>query len=424
MSSDTSTQAEDRQIDVAVEVGDGWTRKLTITLSPERVGRARAAERKRLSKRVRIKGFRRGKVPTDVIEQRYGDFLDEHVRSALVEQAYREAVDETGLRPAGAAQITNVRYAPGDRLTFQAEFEIMPSVDLERVGGFRIEREVAPVTDEEVGEILDRIRSEHADWKRVERSPNEGDRVSVVIEPLDSAEAEPKGEARPYQFVLGSGQALDDVEAGIRSLAPGEEGAFEVTFEAEAEGGPGEKRHLHIRLDTVEEQVLPELDDALARRVGDFEGLDALKAAVREDLEKHHAEQAEDRVRGQIMQSVIDANPFAVPRALVERYLDEMIRAPEGADVEKVRQARRELEPMAEARIKEQLILDRLIEREDLEATDAEVREEIERLAERQGISTQEFRRRLAREGRFESVGRNLAVEKVFEYLKRESEID
>ena len=136
MSADISVgEAQDRQLDVAVEVGDGWTRKLTITIPPERVGRARAAERKRLGKRVRIKGFRRGKIPTDVIEQRYGEFLDEHVRSVLVEEAYREAVKETELRPAGAAHITNVQYAPGERLTFQAEFEIMPSVKLDRVGG-------------------------------------------------------------------------------------------------------------------------------------------------------------------------------------------------------------------------------------------------------------------------------------------------
>ena len=165
MALDTSTeQAEDRDLDVAVEVGDGWTRRLTITVSPTRVGRARAAERKRLGKSVRMKGFRRGKIPADVLEQRYGDFLDEHVRSSLVEQAYREAVDETELRPAGAAQITNVQYAPGERLTFQAEFEIMPTVKLDRVGGFRLAREVEPVTDTEVERILDSIRSEHAEW--------------------------------------------------------------------------------------------------------------------------------------------------------------------------------------------------------------------------------------------------------------------
>jgi trigger factor len=425
MSADTSTeQGQKRQIDVAVEVGDGWTRRLTITIPPERVGRARAAERKRLGKRVRIKGFRRGKIPADVIEQRYGDFLDEHVRSVLVEEAYREAVDEAELRPAGAAHITNVQYAPGERLTFQAEFEIMPTVTLERVGGFKIQRETAPVTDEEVTQILDRIRSEHADWSEVDRSPDDGDRVSVAIEPLPDADAEPKGEARPYQFVLGSGQALEGVERAIKGMSAGEDGAFDIAFAGEDEGGATETRRLHIRLDTVEEQVLPELDDELASKVGDFEDVASLEEAVRGDLQKHHDDEAEGRLRGQIMQAVIDANPFAVPRALVDRYLDEMIQAPEDADPDKVREARTELAPMAEGRIKEQLILDRIIESQELKATDDEIRREIEQLAARRGVSTAELRRQLAREGSFEAVGRNLAVEKVFEYLKGESGID
>ena len=424
MSADISTEeTQNRQLDVAVEVCDGWTRKLTITIPPERVGRARAAERKRLGKRVRIKGFRRGKIPVDVIEQRYGDFLDEHVRSALVEEAYREAVDETELRPAGAAHITNVQYAPGDRLTFQAEFEIMPSVTLDRLGGFKLERETAPVTDEEVGEILERIRSEHADWNEVERSPVDGERVSVAIEPLPEPDSEPTGEARPYQFVLGSGQALEDVESAIKGIVPGNAGTFEITFAGEGEDAISETRRLHIRLDTVEEQVLPDLDDSLAEKAGDFEDLTALDEAVRSDLARHHEEEGEARLRGQIMQAVIDANPFAVPHALVDRYLDEMIQAPDDADPEKVREARTELAPLAEGRIKEQLVIDKIIGLHELQASEEEVRDEIERLADAREISTQELRRQLAREGSFESVGRNLAVEKVFEYLKGESSI-
>ena len=394
MSADISTEeTQNRQLDVAVEVGDGWTRKLTITIPPERVGRARAAERKRLGKRVRIKGFRRGKIPTDVIEQRYGDFLDEHVRSALVEEAYREAVDETELRPAGAAHITNVQYAPGDRLTFQAEFEIMPSVTLDRLGGFKLERETAPVTDEEVGEILERIRSEHADWNEVERSPVDGERVSVAIEPLPEPDSEPTGEARPYQFVLGSGQALEDVESAIKGIVPGNAGTFEITFAGEGEDAISETRRLHIRLDTVEEQVLPDLDDSLAEKAGDFENLTALDEAVRSDLARHHEEEGEARLRGQIMQAVIDANPFAVPHALVDRYLDEMIQAPEDADPEKVREARTELAPLAEGRIKEQLVIDKIIGLHELQASEEEVRDEIERLADAREISTQELRR-------------------------------
>lgn len=426
MAADTSTeQTGNSDLDVAVEVGDGWTRRLTITVSPSRVGRARAAERKRLGKRVRMKGFRRGKIPTDVIEQRYGDFLDEHVRSSLVEQAYREAVDETELRPAGAAQITNVQYAPGERLTFQAEFEIMPTVKLDRVGGFRLEREVEPVTDEEVQRILDSIRSEHAEWQDIDRQPVDGDRVSVTIEPIATLEDDPSGEASPYQFVLGSGQALEDVEAAIKELSPGEARAFAVSFASEEEGSAdeGELRNLHISLDAVEEQLLPDLDDELAARVGEFDDVAGLEDTVRTDLARHHEDEAEGRLRGQLMEALIDANPFALPVALVDRYLDEMIQAPEDADPEKIREARSEIAPLAERRIKEQMVLDHLVEREGLEASEEEVKAEIEKLAERRDMAPQELRRRLAREGGIETLGRNLAVEKVFEYLKRESEI-
>ena len=245
----------------------------------------------------------------------------------------------------------------------------------------------------------------------------------MAIEPLPEPDSEPTGEARPYQFVLGSGQALEDVESAIKGIEPGNAGTFEITFAGEGEEAVSETRRLHIRLDSVEEQVLPDLDDALAAKAGDFEDLAALEEAIRSDLARHHEDEGEARLRGQIMQAVIDANPFAVPHALVDRYLDEMIQAPEDADPEKVQEARKELAPLAEGRIKEQLVIDKIIERQELHASDEEVREEVERLAEARGISTAELRRQLAREGSFESVGRNLAVEKVFEYLKGESSI-
>ena len=105
-------------VDVAVEVGDGWSRRLTITVSPERVTRARARERNRLSKSIRLKGFRKGRVPPDVVEQRFGVELDQIVQERLIEEAYREAVDATDLQPVGAASVSNV--SPRDALSASA----------------------------------------------------------------------------------------------------------------------------------------------------------------------------------------------------------------------------------------------------------------------------------------------------------------
>lgn len=425
MATDTSNRKKSDGVQVAVEVGDGWSRRLTITVAPERVARARSKERERLAKSIRLKGFRKGKVPAAVVEQRFGPDLDAFVTERLIETAYREAVELEELRPAGAASISNVQYAPGERLIFQAEMEIVPTVEIARDGGFRLARKVEPVTDEEVREILDRIRAEHADWAAVERAPAEGDRVAVRVAPLAEGEETPGGEPKAYRFPLGSGQALPDVEKAIATLAPGEAGTFLVEFPAEEEGAEPTRRRLHIALEGVEERVLPELDDDLAARVtdGKHPTVAALEATIREDLARHHEDEAEGRLRGQLLESLIDANPFTIPAALVDRYLDGMLRAPEDADPDELRQAKDSLRPHAERQIKEEMILDRLIEREELEPAEEEVSARVAEIAERRGMPPASLRRKLEKDGQLASLRRNLAVEKAFEYLKSRSEI-
>jgi trigger factor len=425
MGTDTSERKKSDGVQVAVEVRDGWSRRLTITVEPERVARARSKERERLAKSIRLKGFRKGKVPTSVVEQRFGPDLDAFVTERLIETAYREAVQLEDLRPAGAASISNVQYAPGERLIFQAEMEIVPTVEIVRDRGFRLSRTVDPVTDEEVREILERIRAEHAAWAPVDRAPAKGDRVAVRVAPLSEGEESPAGEAKAYRFALGGGQALPDVEKAIATLAPGEAGTFLVEFPAEQEGAEAERRRLHIALEGVEAQVLPELADELAASVtgGEHPTLAALEETIRADLARHHEEEAEGRLRGQLLEALIDANPFTLPASLVDRYLDGMLRAPEDADSEELRQAKESLRPHAERQIKEEMILDRLIEREELEPSESEVSEKLDGLAERRGMPSAALRRKLEKDGQLASLRRNLAVEKAFEYLKARSEI-
>ncbi len=413
-------------LDVAVEIGDGWSRKLTITVAPERVASARAKERNRLSKSIRLKGFRKGRVPPEVVEQRFGLELDQIVQERLIEEAYREAVDSTEITPAGAASISNVQYAPGERLTFQADVEIMPTVELSRVGGFKLKRDTQPVTDEEVQEILDRVLSDFADWKEVDRQASAGDQVAVRVTPLSEGEEAPTAEAKPYRFVLGTGQALPDVEQAITTLAPGESGSFLVEFPGESEGTELERRQLFIAVDTVEEQVLPELDDELVKRAtgGAQETTAELEEIIRADLGKHHEDEAEGRLRGAILEALIEANSFSLPVSLVNRYLDGMLRAPEGADGDELKQARDSLAPHAERQIKEEMILDRLIEREGFRPDEEDVERKIEELAERSSMAPGALRRRLEKEGQLESLRRNLAVDRAFEYLEAQSEIE
>lgn len=418
-------------VEVTLTEGEGWERTLTVTVSEERVAKTRAAETGRFSRSVKLKGFRKGKVPAAVVEQRFGEQIDERVQQRLLDEAYRQALEDAEISPAGPGRITDIRYEPGQPFVFKAELEVMPKVRLQRTGGFQVDRTVAPVTDDEVAEILERIRDENADWAVVDRRPEIGERVSVRIAPLRAGEDTPAGEGTPYQLVLGEGKALDDVEEAIRTLEPGDSGIFEIEFPAEDDGserGDAEEtpaapitRRLHITLGEVEEKDLPELTDEFASEVGPFETVGELEAAVRDDLARHHEKEAEDELRSRLMNALREANPFVVPQALVDRYIENMIQAPDETDADELRRMREAIGPHAERQIRDQLLLEAIIDQEDLAPTPDELEGRIAELAESRGVAPTKLRRDLVREGRLDTLGQNLAVEKAFAYLKQQS---
>jgi len=199
-----------------------------------------------------------------------------------------------------------------------------------------------------------------------------------------------------------------------------------VGFPAETEDAEAEQRQLFVAVDSVEEQVLPELDDELVKRAtgGAQQTTAELEEVVRSDLARHHEDEAEGKLRGEILEALIQANAFSLPRSLVNRYLDGMLRAPEDADGDELNQARESLAPHAERQIKEEMLLDRVIEQEGLQADEESVERKIEELAERSKMAPGAVRRRLEKEGQFESLRRNIAVDRAFEYLKSQSEIE
>lgn len=425
MAVDQTSRSTD--IEVSLVEGEGWKRTLTVTVPSDRVTRTRTAETGRLSRSINLKGFRKGKVPVAVLEQKYGARIDDRVQQRLLDEAYREALDQQNLTPAGPCLITDVKYRPGEPFVFQAELEVMPTIRLDRLGGFKLDRTVAEVTDEEVRQLLERIREENATWIEVDRQPATNDRVSVRISPLVGEEEHPEGDGTAYQLVLGSGEAIENVEKAIQTLRPGNEGVFLIEFPDESEDGEaGEtvSRRLHVRLESVEQRDLPELNDELAARVGKFETAADLEKTVREDLVRHHEHEAESRLRGELMAAIVEANPFVVPRTLIDRNIVDILGgAPEKIEPGELDRAREAIGPQVERRIREQLILDRIIEREGLEPTPEAVEAEIEAIAARRGVPPGKLRRELARDGGLEGLGRNLAVENTFGYLKDQSGI-
>ncbi len=401
-------------------------RRVTVTVEPGHVAATRRKEGKKLGKSVRIKGFRKGKVPPRVIEERYGPAIDERTITALVNEGFREAVRDHDLHTVGEPSVDDVKYEPGESLSFSVDVEVMPEFTLERLGGFRIERPEVQVEEADIDELLAGMAGDRAVLEPVERCPETGDVVSVQIRPADpDPDSEEGTEQKPFRFELGAGYAIPDVERSIVGLEPGSSGVFDVAYPDDFgnEDLAGSTRSLEIELVDVQAKRLPELDDDFARDVGEFETIDELRTAVRDDLIRHREEEADGTVREQVLDAVLDANSFEVPPGLVSSYLDRVLEAPEDADPERIAQARESVRPAVERQIKRDLVLERLIDDHDAEPTSEDVAERLREIGEKNGLSVSEVRQRLAKEKRLDALRRDMAVSKVFDMLLEQSEV-
>jgi trigger factor len=306
--------------------------------------------------------------------------------------------------------------------------EVKPDLKLERIGKFALKRTVPKVTEDKVVAQLNELREQKAPWTPIAgEKPKLKDLVHVTIATRESAEGgegEPR-DPQPYQLVLGEGQAIPEVEERIMGLVPGETVDATVHFPSDfpEEAKRGQSRDVRITLHEVKRQQLPELDDAFAREVGDFESLEALRRAVRLDLEKDAEREADAQVRRDLIDQIAQANRVVPPRPLVERAMYTYAQA-YGIPEDRWPDFSREFAPIAEAQVRRDLILDWLVEHHDLRATEAEVEQRIAELALRRGTPAAELSASLEKAKRLRDLERGLTEEKVFAFLLSQSTVE
>ncbi|MDX1648111.1 MAG: trigger factor [Longimicrobiales bacterium] len=411
---------------ISVEEKERWRRRMEVTIPASVVQAEERKAAQKIAAQANLKGFRKGRVPRKVIESRFGGALRQEAVDKLVGTAYREALAARELRPISEGELEDLRYQPEEDLTFAISFDVEPRFDIERVGGFVVERTVEPVADDQVDQVLGRIREQNAVWQPMEEgTPTVKDLVSVQITRLDD-EGRPEGDPREYDLVLGQGDAIPDIEDAIQTLQPGESGVFDVSFPEDFpdESRRGDTERVRIKLEALRTMDLPELDDDLARQVGDFDSLDELRSKVREDMEKEAEQQAEARVRGRLLDFIIEANPFEVPASMVQRYADGLIgeQANELPE-ERLSEFREQIRPQAERAVKRILIIERIAEMEGLTATEEDIDDRIEEIAEANNTDAAKVYAQLQKSGRLQSLERELTEKAVFDFLEEQSEI-
>jgi len=401
------------KIEFTPRASEGVERHIQVSVPPEAVKDAEDKAAKRYASTVRLPGFRPGKAPATVVRQKFGEAIRQEALESIVREAYQEFVEKESIKVAAQPHIHDLKFEEGKPLTFELHLEVRPTIELARTNGFRIQRPAATVTEEQLVQQLEQIRDEKATWTPVTEKPLPGDMVNVQI-----ATGPDSGEAKSYPLVLGAGQAIPGIEELVMEATPGETVERPVKWPDDFpdEAQRGQTKIVRITLNEVKRKSAPPLDDALAREVGDFESLDALRKAVRTDMERHAEHEVEAGVRQQLIDQIIAANAFDVPKSWVQQFIENYAEAYKVPSDER-EQFSGELRGMAERQIRRDLVIETLAEKEGLTATEKDLDDRIAEQAEKRGANPGQIYAQLEKSGRLKEMERSITEDKVFKWL-------
>ncbi|RLM11549.1 trigger factor [Gibbsiella quercinecans] len=373
---------------VSVETTQGLGRRLSITVPADVISQAVKKELNNAAKNVRIDGFRKGKVPMNIVERRYGASVRQDVLGDLMQRNFVDAIIKEKVNPAGAPNYQPGEYKEGEDFTFTVEFEVYPEVELKGLETIEVEKPVVDVNDADVDAMLETLRKQQASWKETDRAVAAEDRVTVDFTGAIDGEEFEGGKAADFVLAMGQGRMIPGFEEGLVGHKAGEEFTIDVSFPEDyhAENLKGKAAKFAIVLKKVEERELPELTEEFIKRFGVADGsLDGLRAEVRKNMERELKGAVRNRIKTQAIDGLIAANEIDVPAALVDGEIDVLRRQAAqrfGGNEQQALELPRELfEEQAKRRVVVGLLLSEVISSHELKADEDRVKVLIEEMA-------------------------------------------
>jgi trigger factor len=308
-------------MDVQLETPGGLVRQLRVRIPADRIATALDSRLKNIASRARIPGFRPGKAPYKIVEQQYGETARLEVIQELVRGSYPEAVDQAGVHPASAPSFEVVAEKAGEPLEYLARFEVYPEIRLNALSELKVERPVVQVAGQDIDKVVESMRRARRTLAPVERKAREGDVCKLSFEGFVDGTAFPGGKGEDVQLEIGEKRFLPDLENGVAGHGAGESFTVDVQFpdDYRNEQLKGRKAQFKVELKDVKEPRLPELDAAFlkAQGVEEGQGVDALRAKIKAALELERDKAVHNRLKTQVLEQILAANPIPVPRAMV-----------------------------------------------------------------------------------------------------------
>jgi trigger factor len=417
------------------ETSSSTKREIQVEIPAEEVARETESLIQKYQKVARLPGFRRGHVPASIIRQRFAGDIKNDVVDALVPRYFRKQADKLGLIPVSQPRVTDLHLREGEPLRFKASFEVMPEIRAEGYKQLRADKPTISVTDEEVEQSLNDLREQHAMFTSVEGRPlTDGDfaQVSLNGKPKD-------GEGNPVHMddilvEIAGKNTMPEFTENLRRAAAGDERSFDVTYPEDSSDKrlAGKTFTYTVKVQSIKQKSLPELNDQFAKELGEFAGLDEVRKRIREGMEAERKHAAEREAKDKLVAELVKRNEFEVPEALVERQIDIRLErglralAAQGMkpedikkmDFNRLRAGQRE---QALQEVKASLLLDKIAEEENIEVSDAEIDQEVEALAKQSKQTPEAIRARLTRDGALDRIRNRIRNEKTLDFLYHQS---
>lgn len=412
---------------------------LSVTVPAEKVDKAIDQAFKKVVKQINVPGFRKGKVPRPIFEQRFGvEALYQDAVDILLPEAYGEAIDETGIKPVDQPEINVTSIEKGSEMTFEAIVVVEPEVELGEYKGVEIEKQEVELTEEEVQESIDHQLGHLAEMVvREDGAVEDGDTVNIDFDGYVDGEQFEGGQAEGYDLEIGSGSFIPGFEEQLVGVKTGEEKDVTVTFPEEyhAEELAGKEATFKTKVNEIKYKDVPELTDEIANELdAEANTVDEYKENVRKRLAEQKETDAENAQKEEAINKAANNASIEIPEAMINTELDRMVQEfgqrmqQQGLNLETYFQISGQDEPQlreqmkddAEERVKTNLTLTAIADAEAVEVTDADIDAELEKMSEQFNMSAEDIKQTL---GNTDIIKNDVRIQKVIDLLVKEAKL-
>jgi trigger factor len=412
-------------------------KKVSVEIPEDQVVKEVESAYKDLGKKAKIKGFRPGKVPRNILERYFKDYVKTEVIQKLIEESYPKALSETHLEPVSPPVVDPGEFEGGKPFQYSAVIEVKPDIQLGGYTGLKIEGKKEEVKDEEVEERLKALQNLHANLKTISeaRPIQAGDYVILDYEASMGGKPLEGGKATDFTVEVGSGQFIPTLEEKLIGLKPEEEREIEVSFPEDYgyQKWAGKTLSFQVKIKEIKEKILPPLDDEFAKDLGDYSSFEELKAKLKGEIQKEKELALEQQLKDRVVDQLLEANPFEVPESLVEEQTKALVSdtklrlAAQGVDLKNLGISEEKLQAdyraVAQRQVKTFLILERIAGQEGILATDEEAEARLQEMAERMRQKLDVVKRYYEKNGLLPEVKAGIIRDKTLNFLLEKANI-